>query len=195
MTRRRNQASRWRIELARELVRFYIPNEGIRMIVLGGSPSRGLSDAYSDLDIVVYWDRIDVPWLEAIPLKDLDGRRELFKEMGEGVYLESYYFGTLKVDFGHASLDSWKRWTDEVLVKHDTDPELHGMIGGFLESVPLQGEECFHEWRERLSAYPDELARKAVEKNAIFYNRGVLDLRGRALTSDGNPGGADRRRL
>jgi hypothetical protein len=174
----RNDASLWRIELARELGRFYVPRDGIRMIVLGGSPSKGLSDAYSDLDIIVYWDEIDVPWLETVPLKDLDCRRELFKEMGEGVYLESYYFGTMKVDFGHATMDSWKQWTDEVLVSHTPDPGLLGMIGGFIASIPLHGEELFNEWKERLSAYPDELARAVVRKNAFFYHRGVLEHQG-----------------
>jgi hypothetical protein len=178
MIQKRSNASQWRIEMAEELVDHYVPHEGIRMIVLGGSPSKGLSDAYSDLDIVVYWDTIDVPWLEDVPLKHLECHRELFKEMGEGVYLESYYFGPLKADFGHATLDSWKKWTDDVMENHGTDPGLHGMIGGFIASIPLHGEKLFKEWKERLSAYPDELARKVVKQNAIFYHRGVLEHQG-----------------
>ncbi|MCP4421852.1 MAG: hypothetical protein GY805_35005 [Chloroflexi bacterium] len=51
-----NEASRWRIELAQELAIHYKQHEQIKMIVLGGSPSRGLSNKYSDLDVIVYWD-------------------------------------------------------------------------------------------------------------------------------------------
>ena len=38
------EASRWRIELAKELIEFYVPRDGIRMAVLSGSPPKGLSD-------------------------------------------------------------------------------------------------------------------------------------------------------
>jgi len=33
------------------------------MAVLGGSPTHGLADAYSDLDTLVYWDKLDVAHL------------------------------------------------------------------------------------------------------------------------------------
>ena len=176
MTNTDRKASEWRIELARDLAeRYYATREHIKMIVLGGSPSKGLSDSYSDLDIVVYWNEIDVQWLKAIPLKDLNGRRELFKKMGEAdIYLESYHFDSLKVDFGHVTLDVWKELTDEVLVRFDPDPDKLGTIGGFLSAVPLHGKELFEEWCSRLREWPEELAENVVKRHLRFYHRGVL---------------------
>jgi hypothetical protein len=145
------------------------------MIVLGGSPSKGLSDSYSDLDIVVYWERIDLPWLESIPLKDLRCERELFRKMGEeDIYLESYYFDSLKVDIAHVTLDVWKKLTDEVIKDLDPDPDKHGTIGGFLAAVPLCGQELFDEWCDRLSEWPEGLAQNVVKRHLRFYHRGVL---------------------
>lgn len=54
-----NEASRWRIELARELSTHYSSHPEVRMVCLGGSPTKGISDAYSDLAIVVYWNELD----------------------------------------------------------------------------------------------------------------------------------------
>jgi hypothetical protein len=172
----RQRASKWRIELARDLTeRYYAPREHVKMIVLGGSPSKGLSDSYSDLDIVVYWDRVDIPWLEAIPLKDLNCERELFKRMGDAdIYLESYYFGNLKVDFGHVTLDVWKQLTDEVIDRLDPDPDKHGTIGGFLDAVPLYGRDLFEKWSGRLRKWPEGLAQNVVKRHLRFYHRGVL---------------------
>jgi len=149
------------------------------MIVLGGSPVKGLSDSYSDLDIVVYWNEIDLPWLEQIPLGGLRCRRELLRKMSEeGIYLESYYFDNLKVDFGHVTLDVWGQLSDDVIKRLDTDPDKQGTLRGFLEAKPLYGEELFEVWKHRLSVYPDELAHKVVKRYARFYHRGVLQHQG-----------------
>jgi len=171
-----NPASEWRTELARNLTELhYVPQKQIKMIVLGGSPSKGLSDSYSDLDIVVYWDEMNVPWLEQIPLKHLNCERELFKKMGEeDIYLESYYFDSLKVDFGHVTLDVWKKLTESVIEGLDPDPDMHGTIGGFLAALPLHGEDLFQEWCVRLSEWPEGLAQNVVKRHLRFYHRGVL---------------------
>ena len=60
-------ASDWRIELAAELSKVYSAHEQVRMIVLGGSPSRGLSDEYSDIDMVVYWEVMDDNFITSHP--------------------------------------------------------------------------------------------------------------------------------
>lgn len=66
-----NKASRWRVEFAKKLVRCYALRPGIKMILLGGSPSRGISDEYSDLDIVMYWNRLDAKFIKSRPLVGL----------------------------------------------------------------------------------------------------------------------------
>jgi len=179
MNQELNSASQWRIEFAKELVRYYTPQEHIKMIVLGGSPAENRSDSYSDLDIVLYWDKVNVPWLEEIPLKELRCRRELFREtVKDGAYLESYYFDSLKADLAHLTMNVWEELTDDVIKRYDTDPAKHETIGGFLTSVPLQDTNLFEQWKERLSVYPDELAHKVVKKYAVFYHRGVLQHQG-----------------
>lgn len=175
MPHRPTDASLWRVELARELAGHYSSRNGVRMIVLGGSSSRGTADAFSDLDIIVYWDEIDVDWLEAVPLGELNGERKWVSRMGDvDVYIESYYFGTLKVDFGHITMDLWRQEVEGVLEKFDTDPGAQQSLAGFLGSVALHGEELVEEWKERVSDYPDGLADRMLRENRRFYVPGYL---------------------
>ena len=168
-------ASNWRIEFARELTPLYSVHENVRMIVLGGSPSTGLSDQYSDLDIIVYWDVMDTEWIERIPLRGIDcERRDLMKMSDTDICLESYFFGSLKVDFGHATIAVWEEMTGEVIEKLNTDGGLQKSIQGFLDSVVLYGDELAAEWKEKLSEYPEGLARKMVTENIRFYVKGCL---------------------
>jgi hypothetical protein len=150
-------ASLWRIELAREVIRYYAPHDGLEMAVLSGSPPKGLSDAYSDLDIIVFWSDIDVEWLETDPLRDVDCERKYFRKMGsEDIYLESQYFGPLKVDIGHVTTKSWKNEVEDVVVRHEADPSKMA------------------EWKSRLEPYPDELAEKVVRMHRRFFVPGYL---------------------
>lgn len=175
MTKLATDASRWRIELAEELIEYYVPRDGIRMAVLSGSPPKGLSDDYSDLDIIVFWDAIDTEWLEANPLSEVECERKYFRKMGEAdVYLESYYFDELKVDFGHLTMAVWMEMVDGVLERHEPDPSTLGSIAGFLTSLPLLGGEAVDVWKDRLAQYPDEVALKVVRQHRRFFVPGYL---------------------
>jgi hypothetical protein len=171
----RSGASKWRIELATELSAYYSPHESVKMIVLGGSPSRDLADRYSDLDIIVYWDILDREWIEEGPLRSLDcERRSIMKNSETDICLESWFFDTLKVDFGHVTMAVWEEMTGEVLEKLGTDSGLQKSIQGFLDSIVLYGEQIAGEWKTRLAAYPDGLAEKMVEANLKLYVKGCL---------------------
>jgi hypothetical protein len=168
-------ASLWRIELAKEVIQYYVPHDGIEMAVLSGSPPKGLSDEFSDLDIIVFWSEIDVEWLEGDPLRDVDCERTYFRRMGsEDIYLESQYFGPLKVDVGHVTMELWKSEVEDVVVRHEADPSKIGALGGFRTSLPLYGHELVAEWKSRLEPYPGELAEKVVRAHRRFFVPGYL---------------------
>jgi hypothetical protein len=172
---RTSTASEWRIELAAELAPTYAARDGIELIVLGGSPTRGLADAFSDLDIVVYWDEIDVPWIERVPLADTAGERKALRQMGTGdVYLEQYYFGPLKVDFGHVTLGLWQEIVESVVERHETDASAQKTLAGFLAGIPLHGQPLYEQWTRRIGVYPPPLAVKMVREHLRFIVRGCL---------------------
>ncbi|MEN8208394.1 MAG: DUF4037 domain-containing protein [Candidatus Fermentibacteria bacterium] len=170
-----NEASKWRIELSRDLSVHYSSHPEVRMVCLGGSPTKGISDAYSDLDIIVYWDELDEEWIKAEPLRKALGlERTDLLSMAPGSYVESYHINGLKIDFGHATMRMWKEWTSSLLEELNADPGLLGMVGGFLDSIPFYGNALCSEWKDRLRRYPDDLALEVIKRNMGFFVGGYL---------------------
>ena len=168
-------ASLWRIEFAREVIRHYLPHDSIEAAILSGSPPKGLSDQYSDLDVIVFWSEIDHRYLDAVPLWDIDCELKYSRAMGdESAHLESYYFGPLKVDVGHLTMRNWEEEIDDVVVRHEPDASKIGAMAGFLTSLPLHGDEVVGRLKERMLPYPDELADKVVRAHRRFFVPGYL---------------------
>jgi hypothetical protein len=102
--------SLWRRELAQELVKPYQKRRGFEMALLGGSPARGLSDRYSDMDVVLYWDRLDADWIKSRPLEPLGLRFVTRLDMPQHqAMLEIYTLEGLIVEIGHSTTASLKQ--------------------------------------------------------------------------------------
>jgi len=127
----------------------------------------------------VYWDKeIDKKWLENIPLSETLAKRVYFKEMGENVFIESYYFDNLKVDFGHLELGTWEQWCNDILKDHNVNHEMIKSISGFNNSIVLHGKNLFKDWKKKLKKIPDEVAKKMVQQNLGQYVEGCIQNQG-----------------
>ena len=62
---------RWRLDRARTLSAQLRRFAGIQAIVVGGSVAPGYSDAYSDLELLLYWDQAPSPDLQHALVADL----------------------------------------------------------------------------------------------------------------------------
>ena len=171
-------ASQWRMELARRIAPIYATNPLVRMIAVGGSAARGWADEYSDIDMMVYCEKADADWLADPPIVAEGCSRITFREVLPGVFLEQYMIGDLKIDIAHLPLEWAREVVDTVIVKHDMSGLGDEMLGGFMTAVVLYGEELYEEWRSRIAEYPDGLARSVVEKHLFFYPRWVIENQG-----------------
>jgi hypothetical protein len=138
-----NEPSAWRIALARELSAVYERNPCVRMSAIGGSAARGQADAYSDIDMAIYWDHVDAAWLETQPLAGEAVRRFTFLQVVDAdprIYLEQYFIGDLKIDVAHLPLDWWAEEIADVLERFDTTPDKQETLEGMLDAVVLSGE-------------------------------------------------------
>src|SRR5258708_12542416 len=50
-----NEASQWRLKIARQVAPIIATNPQVQAIMLAGSTSRGRADRYSDIEIGVFW--------------------------------------------------------------------------------------------------------------------------------------------
>ncbi len=169
-----NEASRWRLALAREIAALYAARPGVRMILVGGSVAAARGDDYSDLDIAVYWEAVDTAWLEAAPLDVLGAERFTFVPADEqGGRLEQYFFGTLKIDVGSIALAAWRELVDAVIERYDIEPAKQKALSGFLGAVPLHGAAEWRLRRDRIARYPQALAEAMARAHLFFYPRWV----------------------
>lgn len=167
--------SQWRIEFAREIAAVYAVRKGVRTIVLGGSPSRGLSDECSDLDIVVYWDDMDSGFISGAPLTEHGGRVGLQVREPDGtIRMELYLFDTLIVEVGHITVAEWDGMLDEVLEKNSFSPHDIKSIGGFRDALPLHAPAAYEGLRRRVSEMPRAAAVKIVSMNLGFFWPGCI---------------------
>jgi hypothetical protein len=176
-----NHASQWRIEFAREIAGWYAGQAQVRMIALGGSAARGLADAYSDMDMAVYWQDLDRAWLDQPPLEPAGGQRFTYRLLfDERVAVEQYQIGEAKLDVAHFSLAWLEQAVADVQERADMTPDYQEVLDGFLSAIPFYGEPLYQQWRTRIAAYPDELARRMIRQHLAFPPAWVLEQHGLA---------------
>ncbi len=170
----------WRIDLARDLAAPYIAHPDVRLVVLGGSPAKGISDQYSDLDIVVYWDTIDRNWIDQAPLTRTFGLQRKMNEFWEQSRscFELYYAGTLIVEFGGTTVSDWRAMTQGVMERFEATPPVLKTIGGFLNAEVLHGQDLYRTLCAEVTPYPHELAVRIVRNSLGFFWNGVLENQG-----------------
>ena len=172
-----NDASAWRLELARSFIEPY--RERADIAVLGGSVAQGVADRWSDIDTLVYWDAIDQDWLET-PRAAADGVRFTWVEHYPGnACLEQYRFGTVKADVAHVRLGWLDELIDGTLSGESFDTTSLDVLRGVEEAIVLFGEERYEPIRARVLDYPDALRRAMVEAHLKLTPSWIYDGMGR----------------
>ena len=170
----------WRIALAADIATAYVGRPGVRSVVVGGSAVRGEADAYSDIDMIVYWDRVDGAWLETPQLTATNVRRFTFMHLVQvdpRLYLEQYFVGDVKVDVGHLALDWCEEEISAVVDRLDAMPDRRELLQGLSEAVVLHGPDVVERLRAR-AAFPDALADRLVADHLMFMPPWVLTKHG-----------------
>ncbi len=177
--RKPTKASLWRRELAKELIKPYSARPGLEMALLGGSPARGLADEYSDMDVVLYWKKLDVNWIKSHPLEKLGCQMITLLDLPEEqAILEIYTLNGLIVEIGHATGASLQKEIKEVTKDCNVKPPIINSIGGFMDAMPLMGETQYRSLKAAIPRYPRLLAKKIIEQNLGFFWKGCLANQG-----------------
>ncbi len=141
---------------------------------------RGEADAYSDIDMIVYWDRVDGAWLETPPLTAKNVRRFTFMHLVQvdpRLYLEQYFVGDVKVDVGHLALDWCEEEISAVVDRLDAMPDRRELLQGLFEAVVLHGPDVVERLRAR-ATFPEALADRLVADHLMFMPPWVLTKHG-----------------
>lgn len=164
-----SEASRTLLALARRIAQVYAAQPHARAIILTGSAAEGESDYYSDLDIILYYDKLpaDEELLAAFQRNEGQDYRLLGRADEEKI--ESYLVDGVECQCAHTTIAAWERDMAVVLEQLDVTTPLQKALSGMLEALPLYGESLVRQWQAKLVAYPETLARAMVEHYLPVY--------------------------
>jgi hypothetical protein len=165
-----------RIESARRMAAIIAEHPRVRAVMVSGSCALGQADAWSDVDMSVYYDELP-PEEEIQRTRTRVGGSEYamyFGSVEEGGLVESYWIDGVRHDFGHVSIAQWEKDMDEVLVAHTVDSPMQKALSGTLIAIPLYGAEYIERWQARAAQYPPKLAVAMVRHHLRFRPRWVL---------------------
>src|SRR5262245_19067147 len=168
-------ATTWLQTLAWRAADGYLARVRPRAILLVGSAASGQADRFSDLDVVVYHQRVPpgsdiaqaaiglgaerywaTPWSDGSGEPDQDG-------VGERYLLEG-----IECQVGHISVGAFERVIQRVVVELELSEELFKIISGLFEGLPIHGQGLIERWRQN-AAYTPELQRAVIDKRWSFF--------------------------
>jgi len=163
--------SEYLLNLAKRNLQAYLSLPTLRAAMVTGSVALGVSDHYSDIDMMIYYDAL--PDDEALLSARLrNGGTELLWRVdsrAEGELMESYRVHGVECQIAHATITAWERDMAMVLEQHNVKTPLHKALSGTLEGVPLYGAELINTWKARIADYPPALAQAMVEQHLQFF--------------------------
>jgi hypothetical protein len=180
-----NEASRWRLELARRIAPGYSDNPKVSVVVVAGSVGRSTADRFSDIEIDVYWHEPATDEDRKRPIERANGEIKIFWPYSEDEeeWGEEYTVEGVSIGISSFLVSTMDRFLADVVDGGDTAVLKQMRIAAVQHSIPLYGSEQVARWREKAAGYSDKLARAMVaqqldpEELGIWYVRHMLVAR------------------
>ena len=164
------QASQYLLKLATRNAQAYSALPRTRAVIVTGSAAEGVSDFYSDLDMILYYD--ELPSEEALQQACQRNRGEDRRIMGDresGSLFESYKVHGVECQFAHGTVKGWEQDMAQVLEQLDVTSPIQKALSGMKEAIPLYGEQLVQQWQSKIASYPDALAEAMVKHFLTFF--------------------------
>jgi hypothetical protein len=164
------EASRSLFALASEMAAVYITQAQPRAILLTGSAATGLSDAFSDLDLILYHERPPAAdQLAAVRTTLQVSNIRVTSEPETDSAMEMYVLQGVECQVAHLTVATWERDMRAVLADCEPATLVEKAIIGLMEGIPLHGSDLITTWQDRAATYPEELARATVAHHLRFF--------------------------
>ncbi len=166
-------ASRQLMLLARRVAAVYVAETRPQAILLAGSAAEGLSDYYSDLDFILYYDRLP-PDAHVVSAREELGAADVRSPAGrvdgtESAFVEEYVVQGIECQILYTTIAEWEQQMATVLETCSPTSIVQKAIGGLLDGLALHGEDLIARWQERAAAYPDGLAQSMIQHYLRFF--------------------------
>jgi len=148
--------------------------------MLSGSAAEGISDRYSDIDMMIYYaDELPPEDALALARQHNNGSTRLWTidDRANGSLLEAYAVNGVECQISHVTLAVWAQGMESVLRDLDVETPLQKALEGTVHGIPLYGAALIEQWKATVAAYPDALAQKMVEHYLRFAPLWLLQER------------------
>lgn len=177
------EADDWRIQLARRIAPVYAAIARVQAVVLVGGVARGRGDAYSDLDIVVFWDGtpgegerraalaqvervlqtpLVVGGLYAAPVLGADADGMLWEDEA---FIGGDAASGFKLDIGHRTVNAMTLILNDVTQYSDPHGHKQEVLYSIQRVLVLHGEALVRQWQRQAAQFPDALRTKLIEQH------------------------------
>jgi hypothetical protein len=169
-----NDASRWRLAIARKVAPIFAANPRVRAVMCAGSTSRGCADAYSDIEINVVWESPPTDDERMAPIALAEG---VFWELDpydeeRDTWMEEWGFGNLKMDMRNRTVAGMERILADVLDRSDSSLFKQEALSAVQHAIPLSNAPLIEGWQARLDPYPEQLGHAMVRAHLYLYEWG-----------------------
>lgn len=147
------------LALAERLATAYVAHTGPRAILLVGSTALGLTDNYSDVDLIAYYDA--PPTDNQLEAAQLQIGGTAYRQPRPSV--EDYRADGVHCEVGHFLIADFEQRMATVLEAFEVDTTVHKELMGLGEGRPLYGDELIREWQARAATFPEGLRQAMVE--------------------------------
>jgi len=154
------EASHYLLAVAERAAAGYVARTGPRAILVTGSAAEGVSDSFSDLDLIAYYDRLptDDQLAAAHALVQATDIRASSGRATEST-IEEYVLQDIECQVAHFTIASWERDMASVLEEFAPATHAEKAIMGLLDGVALHGDDLIKRWQARAATYPEGLGR------------------------------------
>lgn len=172
-----NEASQYLLTLAKRNAQVYTSLPNIKAIMLTGSAAEGISDFYSDIDMILYYDKLPPEEALLAACRQNQGTdRRLLGDRNEGALIDVYQVHGVECQCEHTTIATWEHDIASVLEQLDVITPTQKALSGVLTAIPLYGEALIRDWQAQLANYPDTLAQAMVKHHlTIFPLWGIQD--------------------
>jgi hypothetical protein len=170
-----NTALTHRRALGERIAAAYAERPNAAAVILAGSVGRGTADAFSDIEIDVFWKSTPSEEDFLTPIATVGGDL-LYRASDENEWADGFFIEGIKVDTSQFLVSTTERWLHEVVDNADTEVEKQLLIAAIQHAIPLHGDELVERWRTHAAHYPDALVHATLEEHLRFRARFMLTM-------------------
>lgn len=170
------------LDMAVRNARTYSENPDVKAIVVVGSVGTQRATSYSDIDTVLFYEKLpDRKMLEEAMKFNKGESWQILSEDKEG-FLDTYRVNGVECQFSHGLASWYENILKEVLEKYSTDRVHHVVLFGLQDALPLYGEAFIDRIKTRIAQYPRQLSVRLVNEHLKFPP--IDELRYRTMRED-----------